>query len=338
MKPTKAWLRAKLTSWESILAVLALALLVLASVTTPGFASSFNATTSLALMAEKLLMVMPMALLIIARDIDISVASTAALCGIVMTMAAKAGMSLPVALLLALLAGGICGALNGLFVAKLGLPPLVVTLGSLALFRGLCYVILGGKPISEIPAAVVSLGNDTVGDSFLPLAIVPFIVLAPVFAVILHCTPLGRRIYAIGGNPDAATYAGVRGVRIRFGIYVVTGLICAIAGVILVGRTAQASPDAGLGFELDVITITFLGGFSADGGRGRMTGAYWAGVLVLVLRSFLQLHNVSGYTQGTAVGMLLILSLLLTNVARRVSARIQERRDNQRRISAIYSS
>jgi rhamnose transport system permease protein len=130
----------------------------------------------------------------------------------------------------------------------------------------------------------------------------------------------------MGANPDTARYSGVRSDRIRFWLFVASGIVCAIAGVILVGRTSQAAPDGALGFELDALTIVFLGGVSMFGGRGRITGVVLAVFLVAGLRSYLLLRGASGYTQGTAVGVLLIASLLATNIVRRTSQAMAARR------------
>jgi rhamnose transport system permease protein len=173
---------------------------------------------------------------------------------------------------------------------------------------------------------LTALGNDNVPGVAVPQAVVPLIVLAPMFALALHRLPVGRRIFAIGGNPETARYAGVHLDRIRFCTFVVSGLVCAIAGVISIGRFSSASPDGLLGYELDAITVVFLGGVSVLGGQGRFSGVLWALVLLTCLRSAMQLHNVSAYAQGTAVGSLLIVSLLLSNTVRSTSAAVHARR------------
>jgi rhamnose transport system permease protein len=271
-------------------------------------------------------MILPLALLIIAREIDISVASIAGLSGVCAGIALRDGHSIAIAIALAVTVGLCCGAFNGFCVTVLGMPSLVVTLGTLALFRGLCYVLLGGTPVTDIPTSLIEFGNNNLSGTYLPLDILPFVVLAPLFALTLHRLPTGRRIYAIGGNPATARYSGAHQDRIKFGLFLGSGLVCAIAGVINIGRTSQASPDGMLGYELDAITIVFLGGVSFLGGKGRMSGVIWSLVLLIALRSVLQLHNVSPYAQGTAVGVLLIFSLLLSNLAQAVADKLGARR------------
>jgi rhamnose transport system permease protein len=316
----------RLARWETFLGLMLIAAVLVSSATTSGFSSAFNFSNALSAMAEKSLMVLPLTLIIVARDIDISIASIAGLSGSVLGIALEHHVSAWEAIALALLTGIACGAFNGFFVTAVGLPSLIVTLGTMALFRGLCYVLLGNNVITSLPAYLTNLGNNNVGSTFLPQDILPFLLLAPVFAIVLHRTATGRRIYAIGASPAAARYSGVRSNRIRFVLFVVSGLVCAIAGVILVGRTSEASPDGALGFELDAITIVFLGGVSMLGGKGRLTGVFLAMLLVAALRSVLLLRGAGGYAQGAAVGVVLIVSLVLTNFAGRISVVLQSRR------------
>lgn len=323
-----SWLR----RWDTLLGFIAIGTLAIAAATTPGFTDGSNIADSISLMSEKALMVLPLMLLIIAREIDISIASMAGLSAVVAGMVLRAGQPLIVAIAAALLVGLVCGSFNGFCVTVLGMPSLVVTLGTLALYRGLCYVLLGGTPVSDIPTALINLGSQNLPSGIpIPQDILPFLVLAPIFGITLHRLATGRRIYAIGGNPDTARYAGVRQNKIRFGLFVVSGLVCSIAGIINIGRTSAASPDALLGYELDAITVVFLGGVSVLGGKGRMTGVLWALVLLITLRSALQLHNVAAYAQGTAVGILLIFSLLISNIARLAGTAIRNRRQSQLR-------
>lgn len=333
-----AAIRIRLTSWEWILAILAILVLVGSAVFNENFWTAFNIQTSVSTMAEKSLMVLPLALLIIVREIDISVGSIAGLCAVTSGLVMNSGGSIPVAVLVALLTGAVCGAINGFLVAILGLPALVVTLGTLALFRGLCYVLLGGTPLSNIPASLISFGNDPIPGTFIPLDIIPFLVLAPFFAVALHRMVIGRRIYALGAGPDTARYSGIKSMKIKFLIFLIGGMVCSIAGVINIGKNSSATPDAAFGFELDAITIVFLGGVSSLGGRGRMSGVYWALLLIMTLRSVLQLESAGGYTQNTAVGLLLILSLLLTNIVRRTSASLALRKAKAARMQAMHEA
>jgi rhamnose transport system permease protein len=302
-------------SWETFLAVLALTTIGYAGFSLETFPTAFNISQAIAGVAERALIVLPMVLLIIAREIDISVASILALSSVAFGVAIQAGASLPLAILAAMVCGGLCGAFNGALVTVVGLPSLVVTLGTLAMFRGIGYMVLGSASVNVFPDAFTDFGVETVSDSPLPWTIVPFLVLAPFFAVVLQKTPTGRRIYAIGGSPDVARYTGVRVNRIRFTLFVVSGLVSALAGIVFTARLANARANNALGLEFDVITIALLGGVSVFGGRGKLTGVFWALVLVATLRNVLGLNQIGGDAQGVMIGLLLIVSLLASNLA-----------------------
>ena len=174
--------------------------------------------------------------------------------------------------------------------------------------------------MNEFPDAFTDFGIDTVGGSILPWTIAPFLVLAPIFAVLLQKGAIGRRIYAIGGNPDVARYAGVRVGRIRLALFATSGVVSALAGVVFTARLANARADNAVGLELDVITIALLGGVSVFGGRGHLTGVFFALVLIAALRNILGLLQIGGDAQGTVIGLLLIGSLLLSTVTQRLFA------------------
>ena len=231
----------RLASWDAFLAVLTAATLTYAAIAVPNFATAFNISQAIAGVSERALIVLPMVLLIIAREIDLSVASMLALSSVVFGVAVQAGAGISLAILAALLTGLVGGALNGALVTLLGLPSLVVTLGTLALFRGVGYIILGSGSVNEFPDAFTDFGIDTVGGSVLPWTIVPFLILAPIFAVLLQKSAIGRRIYAIGGNPDVARYAGVRVGRIRLALFATSGVISALAGVVFYGAACQCA-------------------------------------------------------------------------------------------------
>ncbi|MDR3475081.1 MAG: ABC transporter permease [Devosia sp.] len=296
-----------------------------AVVAVPNFATAFNLSQAAAGISEKALIVFPMVLLIIAREIDLSVASILALSSVVLGVLLRAEVPMALAFAVVLLVGGIAGALNGALVAIVGLPSLVVTLGTLAMFRGIGYIMLGTGSINQFPEAFTDFGINLVPGTPIPWTIVPFLILAPIFAVVLQATPIGRRIYAIGGNPATALYSGIKTRRMVFLLFVLSGVICALAAVIFIARLSNARANNAIGFELDVITATFLGGVSAFGGTGKITGVLWALVLLAVVRNVLGLSQIGGDAQGTVVGLLLILSLLLSNVAQQIFRKVQMR-------------
>ncbi len=313
----------RLVNWDSFLAVLAIAMVAYAAVGVQGFLTAFNISQAIAGVSEKALIVLPMVLLIIAREIDLSVASILALSSVVFGVLVQAKMALAAAISLALLAGALAGALNGALVTVFGLPSLVVTLGTLAMFRGVGYMILGTASVNQFPDAFTNFGIYNVGDTPVPWTIVPFLVLAPIFAIVLQKTATGRRIYAIGGNPDTALYSGVRMRRIQFCLFVASGIVCAIAGIVFTARLSNARANNAVGFELDIITVALLGGVSVFGGRGRLTGVLWALALVATIRNVLGLSQIGGDAQGTVTGLLLIVSLLASNSATRLFDRLR---------------
>ncbi|MBV9290413.1 MAG: ABC transporter permease [Hyphomicrobiales bacterium] len=310
----------RLASWDAFLAVLTAAMLVTAAIAVPNFATAFNISQAIAGVSERALIVLPMVLLIIAREIDLSVASMLALGSVVFGVAVQAGAPIALAILAALLTGLMGGALNGALVTMLGLPSLVVTLGTLALFRGVGYIILGSGSVNEFPDAFTDFGINTVGGSILPWTMAPFLVLAPIFAILLQKSAIGRRIYAIGGNPDVARYAGVRVDRVRLALFAASGVVSALAGVVFTARLANARADNAVGLELDVITVALLGGVSVFGGRGSLIGVFFALVLIAALRNILGLLQIGGDAQGTVIGLLLIGSLLLSTATQRLFA------------------
>lgn len=318
--PPSSGHESRLASWEAFLLLVLLAMLTYGVLAVPGFASAFNLTQAAAGTAEKALLVLPMVLLIIAREIDLSVASILALCSVVLGVLIRAEVALPLAIAAACVTGLVAGAFNGWLVTGLGLSSLVATLGTMALFRGVSYVILGTDSVNELPQSLAAFGADNTLAGLLPWVVVPFLVLAPVFAIVLQRMPIGRSLYAIGGNPETALYSGIPVNGLRFGMFALSGLMCALASVVLTARLSNARANNGLGFELDVITIVLLGGVSVFGGRGKLTGVILALLLVAVLRNLLGLQQVGGDAQGVAIGALLILSLLLNNSIGRLVA------------------
>lgn len=307
-------MRRFLDGWDLLLlATLALTVTV-GALTTPAFLSGFNLSQLAAGMAEKALIALPMMLLIIAREIDLSVASTLALASIVFGLLAGT-VPLVFAVLLTILTGAALGAANGVMVAGLGLPSLVVTLGTMALYRGLGFIVLGSDSINSFPSAVTTFGIGNVPGTRIPFVVLPFLLLVPFFWAALQHRPFGARVYALGGSPDAARYSGIVINRLRFNLFVLSGAVSALAGIVYAARLANARANNATGMELDVITIVLLGGVSVWGGRGQLTGVVLAMLLIAALRNLLGLNQVGGDAQGLVVGALLIGSLLVANAS-----------------------
>lgn len=303
----------KLDFWDMLLAAACLAVFLYAAIFVPNFVSAFNLSQLAASASEKALLILPMALLIITREIDLSVASMLALTSVVFGLLVQVGVPTLLCIPLTLLAGGVLGAFNGYLVAVFGLQSLVVTLGTMALYRGIGYILLGSGSVNILPDAVVDFGIKNIPGTQIPLTIVPFLILAPIFAVILQKMPIGKRIYAVGGSPEVAKYSGINTQAMIFRLFITSGVVAGIAGIVYTARLSNARANNALGMELDVITIVLLGGISVFGGKGRMTGVLLALVLIATIRNVLALNQIGGDAQGMIIGLLLIGSLLAGN-------------------------
>ncbi len=299
--------------WDLLLAIACLLVFAYAALFVRNFTSGFNLSQLAASVSEKALLILPMALLIIAREIDLSIASVLALCSVVFGLAVQAEVPTVVAIALTCILGGLLGAANGFLVSAFGLQSLVVTLGTMALYRGIGYILLGTGSVNILPPSITDFGIYNVPGTQVPLTIIPFLLLAPVFAIVLQRTPIGKRLYALGGNPEVARYSGINTRKITFYLFVVSGFVAAIAGIVYTARLSNARANNALGMELDVITIVLLGGVSVFGGKGRLTGVMLALVLIAIIRNVLALNSISGDAQSMIIGLLLIVSLIAGN-------------------------
>lgn len=311
--------------WETLLAVLLVLALILGRVLSPDFLSGANLGNVLADLTEVALMALPMTLIIVAADIDLSVASvlgaSSALLGVLWHM----GIPMPAAIVLSIVAGAFAGLLNGLVIVKLNLPSLAVTIGTLALFRGLAYVLLGDQAVADFPAGYTAFGMNSLGSTFIPLPFAIVIVCAVLFTVLLQATAFGRSLFAIGANPTAAAFSGIDVARVRLKLFVLSGAVSALAGVIYTLRFTSARGDNGEGFELSVIAAVLFGGVSIFGGRGSMIGVLLSLLIVGVLRNALTLVDVSSEVLTIVTGALLLASVLIPNLAARWRARRDRR-------------
>jgi len=215
-------------------------------------------------------------------------------------------------------------------VTRAGLPALVVTLGTLALFRGLANVLLGPTVISVWPDWFTEFGFGTIAGSPIPYSLVVFALLTVVFWAVTHATWLGRQVYAVGKNKDASRYSGVRVGTLRTWLFVLSGVISALAGIILAARFSSARNDNGTGMTLTVVTVVLLGGVDINGGKGSIPGVVLAVFVLAVLQNVLRLAGVSSEYQGIAVGLLLVFSVIVPQLARQARVGIQRARRGRR--------
>ena len=306
--------------WETLLVVLLVAFMVLGSSLSPYFLSASNFSNLTSNLMEKAIMALPLALIIIAGEIDLSVESMLGLAGALLGYLYGLGWPLWLDIPLVLVVGAAGGLLNGLLVTRAGLPSLVVTLGTLALYRGLASVVLGPRSVSGYPEWFTNFGFGNVPGTLIPWPLLVFAVLALAFLFVLHRTWIGRQIYAIGKNKVAARYAGIDVAKVKTYLFILSGVLSALAGVILTARFSSARADNGQGFVLDVVTSVLLGGVNIFGGEGTILGVVLAIFVIGVLRNGLTLADVSPDTQSVAVGALLILSVAGPTLVRRISA------------------
>jgi rhamnose transport system permease protein len=305
---------ARRISWETILALLVLIALVGGMLLSKDFLSVENWSNLLANFVEIALMALPLSLIVITNEIDLSVASILGLSSSLLGFLWEDKLPMPLAIVICLLVGALCGALNGFLIVRFHLPSLAVTIGTLALFRGFAYITLGDKAVADFPPEYAEFGIGNIPYTFIPSPFVLFIVLAVIFWVLLHHTTVGRSIYAIGGNQTAARFSGVNISRLKMLLFVASGLISALAGIVFSFRFSSSRADNGTGFELSAIAAVFLGGVTVQGGKGTVTGVVLSLLLIGIINNVLTLADVASEVLRIVTGSLLIISILLPNV------------------------
>ena len=303
--------------WERVLLALLVLLLAGFGLGLDGFMTPYALADSTFNFSEKGLLALAMALLIVAGEIDLSIAATMALSSLAMGLAMKAGAGLPLMVLAAFATGALAGALNGWLVTAYRLPSIVVTIGTLSLYRGIALVALGDQAITGYPEPLSVLGNGYLGDLIgvpwliVPLEFIVFLLMAAAVGTLLHRTVVGRRVYAIGANPIASRFSGIEVDRYRFWLFVFAGVAAALAAVMLTGRIGSTRPNIALGWELDAITMVILGGVAIEGGRGSIVGTVLAALLMGMFTFALGMVNVSGIVMSMLIGVLLVIAMVL---------------------------
>jgi rhamnose transport system permease protein len=315
-----------LASWETTVIAAVVIAVLLAGVLVDGFGSGRNWGFLLLDLIPIALIALPMTLIVVTGEIDLSVASILGLTSAVMGQLWTANLPLELIMPVILVLGGLLGAVNGLFVTRFGLPSLAVTIGTLALYRGLAFVVLGDRAVADFAATWTQAAISDIPGTPVPWFVAVVAVLALGFGVLLHATPVGRALFAMGNNADAATFAGIAVARTKFWLYVASGVVAALAGIFWTLRYASARADNGTGLELQVVAAVLLGGVSIFGGRGSLIGVLGGVLLLGVLRNALQLANVSADTLTVVTGGLLIVSVVGPNAVRLTRERLRRRR------------
>jgi rhamnose transport system permease protein len=324
-------MRRLLQSREAILLAVLVAMVLAIAARFPQFAAPaslanvFNDTAILIILALGQMVV------ILTRCIDLSVAANLALTGMIVALASLAAPAIPVPLLIlmALAIGGALGAVNGILVWKAHIPPIVVTLGTLTIYRGVIFLISGGEWINahEMSDAFKAFPRTVI----LGLPVLSWIAIATValFAVLVTRMPLGRAFYAVGGNPHAAVYTGIDVGRTRFAAFVISGALAGLCGYLWVARYAVAYVDIAAGFELDVIAACVIGGISIAGGIGSAGGAVLGALFIGVIKNALPVINVSPFWQLAISGLAIILAVAFNARAERRKGRVILKRAEQ---------
>jgi rhamnose transport system permease protein len=321
--------------WELLLAAILVAVVVVNVSLSPFYLGTANFANMFQLSIEKVIVVVIMAFVIVNGEIDLSVASVMAFSAGVLAALHQAGFPFELAVVVALLSGAGAGLLNGLFVAKLGLPSLVVTLAGLIGFRGAARIVVEDRSIGDFPEWFDRLGQDPlVGRVYLSFLLLLVGIVAA--GIVLHRTAFGRSVYVIGNNADVARYSGIDVARTKLILLTTSGTVAGLAGILFAARLGSVRGDLALGFELDIITMTLLGGVSIFGGSGTIAGVALSILIVLNLRNGLGLANVEANTQTGIIGAILIGSVLVPNLAARLAGRRQKGGGTARREPDVH--
>ncbi len=307
--------RRMLLSHEGVLFLILVASLMFLATQTDRFLTTDNLLNQCRLMAEVGLVALPMTYVIITGGIDLSVGSILGLCAIVLGVAWKNyGVPLELAVVLCLMTGAVAGAFNGWFITRVGVPPLIMTLATLALYRGLAEGISQSRSVRGYPEWFYQFGQG----EFLSIPTQLWLLIAALLiaAFVLSRTVFGRTLYAIGHNETGARFAGMAVNRSKMLIYTISGFMAGLASFIFVSRVSTTRSDMGTGLELDVIAAVVLGGTSIFGGTGTILGTALGVVLMQLLKNGLALTGVKGDATIMVIGVVLISSILITNFAR----------------------
>ncbi len=279
----------------------------------PNFLELSNITNVLRQTSVNAIIAAGMSFVIITGGIDISVGSILAFCGAVAAYLVSADVNICFVVLVTLLVGMFGGACSGFFITKCKLQPFIVTLAVMTIFRGLTLVFTQGRPISfrneGVGAIFRVIGkNDLFG---IPIPVIILVLVYVVTYILLNHTAFGRYVYAVGCNEDATHLSGIDTKKVKFRVYVLNGLLVAIAAIVVTARLSSAQPNAGEGYELDAIAAVVLGGTSLSGGRGKIVGTIIGALIIGMLNNALNLMNVSSYYQTIVKGLVILIAVLL---------------------------
>jgi len=311
-------LRRLLLRWEGFLVVVLIVTLALGARSSIYFTTGSNISIALASMMPVALVALPMTLIIVTGEIDISVGSMIGLCATVLALCMEQGLGIGWAMVVAFAVGTLAGLLNGVFVVVFGLPSLVVTIGTLALYRGIAQILLKERGFSDFPDWFQNLGFGTIGSTPIPWSTIPFALLFAGFALFLHATYWGRAIFAMGNNREAARYSGIDVRRTLLAVFTASGVVSALSAIVLTAYLASARSDTAVGLELPVITAVVLGGVNIFGGSGSLAGVLVAVLVLAFVQNALGLAGMTPEQQEIVTGAVLIATLVIFGVGEAV--------------------
>jgi ribose/xylose/arabinose/galactoside ABC-type transport system permease subunit len=260
-----------------------------------------------------------MTFVILTEGIDLSVGAMVALSGVITTSMLKFDLPLevvfPLAIFAGLLLGAFSGTLAGVFITRFNIAPFIITLALMTIGRGAAYMYTDGRPVWGLPEQFSFIGNGRLLELPIP-TIIMFFIYAAAYIVLKH-TRFGRYVYAVGGNKEASRLAGINSNSVLIRVYIISGTLAALSGVLLASRMNSGQPNSGLSYELDVIAAVVVGGTSLQGGRGSIIGTFLGALLIGILRNGLNLMNVNSYVQQVIVGVVILLAVLLDQIRKR---------------------
>ena len=301
-----AWLRSAIARWEVFLLLVLGLTFVCGAHVSQYFLRPSNISIALAGMTPAALVALPMTLIIVTGEIDISVGSMIGLCATFMAVCFERGLPIEAVMLLGVMVGMLAGLLNGIIVIYGGLPSLVVTIGTLALYRGIAQIILKERGVSGFPEWYQNIGSTPI-----PWSSIIFVLFFIGFAVFLHATHWGRALYAIGNNREATQFSGINVKRALLGVFIASGTMSSLAAIVLTAYLASARSDTAIGLELPVITAVVLGGVNIFGGSGSMAGVLIALLVLAFVQNALGLAGVTPEGQQIVIGAVLIVTLIV---------------------------
>lgn len=288
-------------------------LFVIFSMSSPFFLTRENILNITRQVSVVSLLSVAMTLVIITGGIDLSVSSVVAFAGIITASGMKdMGLSIPAAILLGLMVGAVTGVVNGILIAVLNMPAFITTMGTMTMLRGLGYIYTGAHPIYDLPKEFKALGQGYIG--IIPVPTIIFIIAAIIIHILLSKTVYGRHLYAVGGNPDAARFAGVRVTAVKISVYVISGFVAGIAAVVQAARVGAGMPTIGEGFELEAVAAVVIGGAAMSGGTGTILGTILGSLVLGVLSNGLSLLDVDSYVMQVIRGLVVILAVLIDQI------------------------